>query len=479
MKKVMRFIKRRICPIMLALVIVFFSVVEAQASPAPVLPPTFEVIPGGGSITYFDVSQAIFGATGFDIRMVEEDGTPKSFEKELWDEMVDLFDIWAVQNFGTSDFEEIDAEIRGVIVDAVDGTISMSKKLFEALQQYASEAYDYIYDYLNSGDYVDDSGSIPWTFLLAAGADCIPSAYSTSSVMYSYNHYILLSQYDRYGTLYYYLYISRSDCYHVVTPGDGVAYFHFYNSLDNRWDHNLGSTNWLRWCSSDSYPNGDYGTMLATSRPWNIVSTDMVNISGLCDFGSTPDSIPNLPRFPVEHITFDPESVPVPWDEVAPIEDPDRVKIPVPHKEVDPDPEEEEDPDPPPPPEDEDPDPEEEEDPDPPPPPEDEDPEEDVTEEEIGTLPDIVTSAGDVTKLFPFCIPFDIVALIKSMQTEKKPPVWHFEYYFKDIDYTFEVTIDMTDYEAYVKVFRSGFVILYIITLMLLTIRYSTGIVKD
>ena len=257
MKKVMRFIKRRICPIMLALVIVFFSVVEAQASPAPVLPPTFEVIPGGGSITYFDVSQAVFGATGFDIRMVEEDGSPKSFEKELWDEMVDLFDIWAVQNFGTSDFEEIDAEIRGVIVDAVDGSISMSKKLFEALQQYASEAYDYIYNYVNSSDYANDSGWIPWTFLLSVGATSIPSAYYTSDLIPPGRHYILFSQEDKFGTLYYYLYVSAADCFCVTDPGDGVSYFYFYNSLDNRWDHNFGSTNWSRWCSSDAYINTD------------------------------------------------------------------------------------------------------------------------------------------------------------------------------------------------------------------------------
>ena len=102
-----------------------------------------------------------------------------------------------------------------------------------------------------------------------------------------------------------------------------------------------------------------------------------------------------------------------------------------------------------------------------------------VTDEEIGTLPDTAAAAGDITKLFPFCIPFDLVALIKGMKAEEKAPVWHFEYYFKDINYTFDFTVDMTEYETYIKIFRAGIVIFWIIALMFITIRYSSGIAKD
>lgn len=102
-----------------------------------------------------------------------------------------------------------------------------------------------------------------------------------------------------------------------------------------------------------------------------------------------------------------------------------------------------------------------------------------VDESVISTLPDKAAAAGDITKLFPFCIPFDIVNLVKGMQASKKAPVWTFKYYFKDIDYTFEFTVDMTDYDKYIQIFRAGIVIFYVITLMLLTIRYSSGIVKD
>lgn len=102
-----------------------------------------------------------------------------------------------------------------------------------------------------------------------------------------------------------------------------------------------------------------------------------------------------------------------------------------------------------------------------------------VDESVISTLPDKAAAAGDITKLFPFCIPFDIVSMVKGMKAAKKAPVWTFKYYFKDIDYTFEFTVDMTDYDKYIQIFRAGIVIFYVITLMLLTIRYSSGIVKD
>lgn len=81
---------------------------------------------------------------------------------------------------------------------------------------------------------------------------------------------------------------------------------------------------------------------------------------------------------------------------------------------------------------------------------------------------------GDITKLFPFCIPFDLVRLIKGMNSEKKPPVFHFEHEFKSIDYTFVVDVDLSDYDKYIKLFRYGMQIFYILALMFLTAKIST-----
>lgn len=80
---------------------------------------------------------------------------------------------------------------------------------------------------------------------------------------------------------------------------------------------------------------------------------------------------------------------------------------------------------------------------------------------------------GDITKLFPFCIPFDLVKLIKGMSAEKAPPVFHFEHKFKGINYTFVVDVDLSDYDKYIKVFRFGLQVLFVITLMFLTVKFS------
>lgn len=80
---------------------------------------------------------------------------------------------------------------------------------------------------------------------------------------------------------------------------------------------------------------------------------------------------------------------------------------------------------------------------------------------------------GDITKLFPFCIPFDLIRLIKGMSAGKKPPVFHFEHKFKSIDYTFVVDVDLSDYDKYIKLFRYGMQIFYILALMFLTAKIS------
>lgn len=90
-----------------------------------------------------------------------------------------------------------------------------------------------------------------------------------------------------------------------------------------------------------------------------------------------------------------------------------------------------------------------------------------------GGIADKLGKYGDITKLFPFCIPFDIVNLIKGMSAEKAPHVFHFKYYFKSINYTFKVDVDLSKYAKYIKLFRYGMQIFYILALMFMTIRIS------
>ena len=108
-----------------------------------------------------------------------------------------------------------------------------------------------------------------------------------------------------------------------------------------------------------------------------------------------------------------------------------------------------------------------------PPPDNTEDNTEDDDDIDPDPVPAITSKYGDITKLFPFCIPFDLVKLIKGLSAKKAPPVFHFEYKFKAIHYNFVVDVDLSDYEKYIKIFRYGMQIFYVIALMFMTVRLS------
>lgn len=479
------FVKRRFFPVLLALLVVFFSVVipvsRVEASPAPVLPPTFEVIPGGAvsGLTYYDVASSIFAPAGIDIKMA--DG--KSFEKELWDEICDTFNIWAEQN--VSDFKELGAELSGLVSDAVDGTINMSKKLFEALQKYGKEAADWVKAHTSGDSDISPSklGYVSFDYLdfLTSGSY---SAYFKR--IYGYSESELLSYKNEFDSCKYKYFVLFRDQFMISGGVHDIYFFNFTRLASYPYYYISSPRSVILTDALGTYGGpaayhifpftGSYysrynwdGYLLSSSTP--VVATNMTEVAPPASSGN-PVS-PVQPPYPVSHIVFTPRPDPVTWpDYVAiavpdadPDSLPDSAPVPVPHRNpvtgeiIEPNPDPEPDPDPE--------------------PGTDPDPAENVDPDQIAGLPDKITAAGDIKKLFPFCIPFDIVALVKSMKTEKAPPVWHFEYYFKQIDYKFEVTVDMSQYEVYVKIFRSGFVILYIITLMLLTIRYSSGIAKD
>lgn len=96
----------------------------------------------------------------------------------------------------------------------------------------------------------------------------------------------------------------------------------------------------------------------------------------------------------------------------------------------------------------------------------------------VKNLPSIASGAGNITKYFPFCIPWDIVALIKTMNAQKSPPVFHFEYYFEAINYNFVIDVNLEDYWKYIKIFRWGLTIFFIIGLFFLTDKLTTFVHK-
>lgn len=468
MKKVMRFIKRRICPIMLALVIVFFSVVIpcAKVEAASVAVPV-------DGFTYFDLVYTLFYTTGFEASIMKEDGTQKTFTEEMYDELCDCFDIWCYQNFETTDADEIKDQLRALPDQIVDGAVSVSKTLWEAVQSWASDAYD---DYCNYKEITSKYESYrqtldsypfyrPFGYVqLATSSSChyyyyfandtkivcfvlggcfefyavssepiSYAKYDPSTHSFSYNQYSTIA-----NSLYYLKLISDSGpdvptslygCVVVPYPDNIYNYFSSFSGIDD-----IGSD----LAPDVIWPQQDLAIDKVKNPTWDdAIASDVVVPGEVADTGTI--AIEDTPT----------DSVPIPGT----IDVPDVKDDPTEDEKEEEEEEEEEG--------------------------EKENTDETVTDEEIGTLPDKVAAAGDITKLFPFCIPFDLVALIKGMKAQEKAPVWHFKYYFKDINYTFEFTVDMTDYETYIKIFRAGMVIFWIITLMFITIRYSSGIAKD
>lgn len=93
-------------------------------------------------------------------------------------------------------------------------------------------------------------------------------------------------------------------------------------------------------------------------------------------------------------------------------------------------------------------------------------------------IPPIANRTGNWKRLFPFCIPWDIMSLIKSMKADKKAPVFEFKYTFKAVNYTWVIKVDMSDYWKYIKIFRWGMTIFFIIGLFFLTVKFTTFVYK-
>ena len=89
-------------------------------------------------------------------------------------------------------------------------------------------------------------------------------------------------------------------------------------------------------------------------------------------------------------------------------------------------------------------------------------------------IPSTADKAGNWKRLFPFCIPWDMMELIKSMQADKKAPVFEFKYTFKAVNYPWVVKVDMSVYWKYIKIFRWGMTIFFIIGLFFLTVKFTT-----
>ncbi|MDD6106428.1 MAG: procyclic acidic repetitive family protein [Ruminococcus sp.] len=85
---------------------------------------------------------------------------------------------------------------------------------------------------------------------------------------------------------------------------------------------------------------------------------------------------------------------------------------------------------------------------------------------------------ADLREIFPFCIPFDLIHLLKVFDAEAEAPVFEFPLDIemdnpwtgeKVVDYHHTFELDMADYEPVIKILRIFQVIFFIIALMLIT----------
>lgn len=80
----------------------------------------------------------------------------------------------------------------------------------------------------------------------------------------------------------------------------------------------------------------------------------------------------------------------------------------------------------------------------------------------------------DLSKFFPFCIPFDLIHLIQALDAEPVAPKWTLKLEPPIFPVEWEVVLDLSEFESLAKIFRTGETLLFVVGLILIT----RGIIK-
>lgn len=471
---------KRVAPILMALVIVLSTVfTNLQVAHATGMEPILYY-------TYWDLISSLYATCGYettvDENVVNNHGVTG---KQVWDNFCTWVELH-VKAHNELVLKPAVEELKNLVNTATDKGVSLSQDLYDLLKECFAEQVATG----GVGQFTNITKSELLAFLNATSDYRILSSVSTTLDNFNYyldQGYKLNVVKDVTG---YFLFVSDPAYSLQYVQDTSYAYpvFICYATKDNR-TKELSSERIYSDTSDKSIGVGS--TVRATEPVWVIkegvyVAND--TIGAQVSAGACPKEVPDVspwiknPAIPDEWRIVQPGETPNPDED--PDDNPDVLPfvIPIHPPTIDPDP----DPDPDPKPDGKDdkekdtetdvvppiphPDPE----PDPDPPPENtEDNSEKDDDIDPDPVPAITSKYGDITKLFPFCIPFDLVKLIKGLSAKKAPPVFHFEYNFKAIHYKFVVDVDLSDYEKYVKIFRYGMQIFYIIALMFMTARMS------
>ena len=87
----------------------------------------------------------------------------------------------------------------------------------------------------------------------------------------------------------------------------------------------------------------------------------------------------------------------------------------------------------------------------------------------------------DLSGKFPFCIPFDLVDCFKSFGSNKaaEAPKWDFTFKIPGTNKDYEFSVDLSVFDKYIPIFRSGVLILFLIGLILGTRKLIGWQVKN
>lgn len=468
---------KRVAPILMALVIVLSTVfTNLQVAHATGVEPILYY-------TYWDLISTLYATCGYettvDENVINNHGVTG---KQVWDNFCTWVDLH-VKAHNELVLKPAVEELKNMVNTATDKGVSLSQDLYDLLKECFAEQVEY-----ESATNCFDTSSVDTVYNELSAWTGASSDFQDVDKLKKIARYvvedglvlnILIDSAGRYlifcGSSIYYLSglnVDKQVCY---LDSDGNEQF-------------LGAYQvWVQPYNKTCY---DY-TGFVYGQYWVIRNGQFVandTVGAQVSAGACPKEVPDVspwiknPAIPDEWRIVQPGETPNPDED--PDDNPDVLPfvIPIHPPTIDPDP----DPDPDPKPDGKDdkekdtetdivpPIPHPDTDIDPVPPPDNtEDNSEDDDDIDPDPVPAITSKYGDITKLFPFCIPFDLVKLIKGLSAKKAPPVFHFEYNFKAIHYKFVVDVDLSDYEKYVKIFRYGMQIFYVIALMFMTVRLS------
>lgn len=92
-----------------------------------------------------------------------------------------------------------------------------------------------------------------------------------------------------------------------------------------------------------------------------------------------------------------------------------------------------------------------------------------------GTFPDTIPIIDNLQYRFPFSIPWDIKKLLQGLRSTPEAPSFAFEWYIEPLDYTWYFDLDLSDFNSQASLFRTLFLISFIIGLAIFSYNHFFG----